>query len=59
VERLKSVGGYVKVLLKLPTGETVTVEVPRAEFDDLGVVEGDCVQADVRMARVFLGDYAI
>ena len=59
VERLRSVGGYVKVLLKLPTGETVTVEVPRAEFDDLGVVEGDCVQADVRMAQVFLGDYAI
>ncbi|HEX8820939.1 MAG TPA: ABC transporter ATP-binding protein [Archangium sp.] len=59
VARLKAVGGYVKVLLKLPSGETVTVEVPRAEFDDLGVVEGDCVQADVRMARVFLGDFAI
>ncbi len=59
VERLKSVGGYVKVLLKLPSGETVTVEVPRAEFDDLGVVEGDHVHADVRMAKVFLGDFAI
>ncbi|HEX5753807.1 MAG TPA: ABC transporter ATP-binding protein [Archangium sp.] len=59
VERLKSVGGYVKVLLKLPSGETVTVEVPRAEFEDLGVVEGDHVHADVRMAQVFLGDFAI
>ena len=59
VERLKSVGGYVKVLLKLPSGETVTVEVPRTEFDDLGVVEGDHVHADVRMAKVFLGDFAI
>jgi sulfate transport system ATP-binding protein len=59
VERLKSVGGYVKVLLKLPSGETVAVEVPRAEFDDLGVVEGDHVHADVRMAKVFLGDFAI
>lgn len=59
VERLKSVGGYVKVLLKLPSGETVTVEVPRSEFDDLGVVEGDHVHADVRTANVFLGDFTI
>ncbi|WNG40393.1 ABC transporter ATP-binding protein [Archangium violaceum] len=59
VERFKSVGGYVKVLLKLPSGETVTVEVPRAEFENLGVVEGDHVHADVRMAKVFLGDFAI
>ena len=59
VERLRSVGGYVKVLLKLPSGETVSVEVPRAEFEDLGVVEGDSVHADVRMARIFLGDFAI
>jgi sulfate transport system ATP-binding protein len=59
VERLRAVGGYVKVMLKLPTGVTVTVEVPRSEFKDLGVVEGDCVRADVRMARVFLGDFAI
>ncbi|MFL5356575.1 sulfate/molybdate ABC transporter ATP-binding protein [Archangium sp.] len=59
VERLKSVGGYVKVLLKLPSGEMVTVEVPRSEFDNLGVVEGDHVHADVRMANVFLGDFTI
>ncbi len=59
VERLKPVGGYVKVLLKLPTGDTVTVEVPRNEFDQLGVVEGDSVHADVRTARVFVGDFSI
>jgi sulfate transport system ATP-binding protein len=59
VERLKSVGGHVKVLLKLPTGETVTVEVPRAEFEGLGVVEGDCVFADLRTANVFVGDFSI
>jgi sulfate/thiosulfate transport system ATP-binding protein len=59
VERLKPVGGYVKVLLKLPAGETVTVEVPRTEFDLLGVVEGDSVHADVRTARVFVGDFSI
>jgi sulfate transport system ATP-binding protein len=59
VERLKPVGGYVKVLLKLPTGDTVSVEVPRSEFDQLGVVEGDSVQADVRTANVFVGDFSI
>ena len=59
VERLKPVGGYVKVLLRLPTGDEVTVEVPRSEFDALGVTEGDSVRADVRSATVFVGDYAI
>ena len=59
VERLKPVGGYVKVLLKLPTGEEVAVEVPRSEFDALGVEEGDAVHADVRTAQVFVGDFSI
>jgi sulfate transport system ATP-binding protein len=59
VERLKSVGGYVKVILKLPTGDTVAVEVPRGEFEALGVMEGDSVHADVRSANVFVGDFSI
>ena len=59
VERFKSVGGYVKVLLKLPTGDTVAVEVPRGEFEALGVMEGDSVHADVRSANVFVGDFSI
>ncbi|MCP3143608.1 sulfate/molybdate ABC transporter ATP-binding protein [Pyxidicoccus xibeiensis] len=59
VERLKPVGAYVKVLLRLPSGDEVSVEVPRSEFDALGVVEGDSVRADVRTATVFVGDYAI
>ncbi|MBZ4401914.1 sulfate/molybdate ABC transporter ATP-binding protein [Myxococcus faecalis] len=59
VERLKSVGGFVKVLLRLPSGDEVTVQVSRSEFDALGVSEGDAVHADVRSASVFVGDYAI
>lgn len=59
VERLMPVGGYVKVLLRMPTGDDVTVEVPRAEFETLGVAEGDLVHADVRLAQVFVGDYSI
>ena len=36
VERFKPVGGYVKVLLRLPTGDEVTVEVPRSELRHWG-----------------------
>jgi sulfate/thiosulfate transport system ATP-binding protein len=41
-----------------PQGST-DPEVPRSELEHLSVVEGDCVRADVRMARVFPGDFAI
>lgn len=59
VQRFKPVGGFVKVLLRMPSGDEVTVQVPRSEFDALGVVEGDAVRADVLTASVFVGDYAI
>ncbi|MFY2557182.1 sulfate/molybdate ABC transporter ATP-binding protein [Corallococcus terminator] len=59
VERFKPVGGFVKVLLRMPSGDEVTVQVSRPEFDALGVVEGDAVRADVLTASVFVGDYAI
>ncbi|NTX16826.1 sulfate/molybdate ABC transporter ATP-binding protein [Myxococcus sp. CA056] len=59
VERFKPVGGFVKVLLRMPSGDEVTVQVPRSEFEALGVVEGDAVRADVLTASVFVGDYAI
>lgn len=49
----------MKVFLRLPSGDEVTVEVPRSEFDALGVAEGDSVHADVRSATVFVGDYSI
>lgn len=59
VQRFKPIGGFVKVLLRLPSGDEVTVQVPRSEFDALGVGEGDAVRADVLTASVFVGDYAI
>ncbi|MCP3169654.1 sulfate/molybdate ABC transporter ATP-binding protein [Myxococcus qinghaiensis] len=59
VQRFKPVGGFVKVLLRMPSGDEVTVQVPRSEFDALGVGEGDAVRADVLTASVFVGDYAI
>jgi sulfate transport system ATP-binding protein len=59
VERLAFVGAYVKVSLRLPDEATLTVELGKAEFDALGVSQGDRVVADVEHARIFVGDYAI
>ncbi len=59
VTSLRRVGGYVKLAVQLPTGETVTVESPKSEIDALGLNEGDRVMVDVRASRVFMGDYSI
>lgn len=59
VVRIRSIGGNVKVKLALPGGNSVMVEVPRGEFETLGVIEGDDVFVHVRTAKVFLGDYQI
>ena len=59
VVRLRPVGGHVKVTLRLPSGDDVTVELPRSELEELGVGEGDRVLVDVRASKLFLGDYAI
>jgi sulfate transport system ATP-binding protein len=59
VERLKRVGGFVKVTLVLPSGERLTVETPKPDLDALGIVEGDRVLVDTLEAKVFVGDYAI
>jgi len=59
IRRFRLVGRHVKVALSLANGEPVSVEVPRQEFELLGVQEGDEVFLDVRSARVFVGDYVI
>jgi sulfate transport system ATP-binding protein len=59
VERLSWLGGYVKLLLKLSDGGSMTVEMPRTEIESLKIVEGDLVMADLRQARVFVEDYSI
>jgi sulfate/thiosulfate transport system ATP-binding protein len=60
VERLAFVGAYVKVTLRLPDDvTTLTVELGKAEFDALGVAQGDRVVADIEHAKIFVGDYAI
>jgi sulfate/thiosulfate transport system ATP-binding protein len=59
VERLARLGAYVKLSLKLSDGAPMTVQMPRAEVEALGIVEGDLVMADLRQAKVFVEDYSI
>jgi sulfate/thiosulfate transport system ATP-binding protein len=59
IERLTRIGGQVKLLVKLGTGESITVQMPKAELDGLGLVEGDRVLVDLKEAKVFVEDYTI
>jgi sulfate transport system ATP-binding protein len=59
IQRVRPVGSQVKVTLALKDGETVTIEVSRAELERLGVGEGEGVLVDIRSAKLFLGDYQI
>jgi sulfate transport system ATP-binding protein len=59
VERVARMGGYVKLSLRLADGAPMTVEMPKAEIDLLGINEGDLVMANLREARVFVEDYSI
>jgi sulfate/thiosulfate transport system ATP-binding protein len=59
VESLTRVGGFIKVTLKLKSGEPVNVQLLRAEADRLGLAVGSRVRVDLGDAKVFAGDYAI
>jgi sulfate transport system ATP-binding protein len=56
---LQPVGGFVKVSVRLPTDERMTVQLPRAEAEALRLREGDRVLIDLGDAKVFVGDYQI
>jgi sulfate transport system ATP-binding protein len=59
VERMTRIGGQVKLLVRLGTDETVTVQMPKSEIDLLGLEQGDRVMVDLKEAKVFVEDYAI
>jgi sulfate transport system ATP-binding protein len=59
IERLTFLGAYVKVALRLPDGDTLSVELSAAELEALGVGEGDRVMADLAETKLFVGDYSI
>jgi sulfate transport system ATP-binding protein len=52
VVRVSRIGGQIKVTVAVD-GSMVTVEMPRADFDTLGVGEGDRVQVEIQAAKVF------
>jgi len=59
VVRLTRIGGQVKLTVQLGTGDSVTVQMGKAEIDQLGIVQGDRVMVDLKEAKVFVEDYAI
>ncbi len=59
VERLTRIGAHVKLALELPDGESMTVQMSKAEMDAIGIEAGDRVLVDLRDAKVFVEDYAI
>jgi len=59
IEGILRVGGNVRVNLRLPSDERMTVHLRMAELEALGVGEGDRVLVDIGSAKVFMGDYSI
>ncbi len=59
VERLAFLGAHVKATLRLPDSAELVVELTKDELDGLALQEGDRVLADLRDAKLFVGDYAI
>ena len=59
IERLTRVGGYVKVYVSLPSGESVVVLMSKGDLDALHVEPGDPVAVDVVDAKVFVQSYSI
>jgi sulfate transport system ATP-binding protein len=59
IERLTRVGGFVKMYVALPTGESITVQMSKVDLDLLAVEPGDSVALDVVDAKVFAQRYSI
>jgi sulfate transport system ATP-binding protein len=59
VRRIARLGAYVKLDLEIASGEVVTVQLTRREFEEMKLSDGDAVVIDLDEARVFVDDYAI
>jgi sulfate transport system ATP-binding protein len=59
IVRITRVGGQVKLTVELGTGDVITVQMAKAEVDQLGVEQGDRVMVDLKEAKVFVEDYTI
>jgi sulfate transport system ATP-binding protein len=52
VERLVKVGSYVKLSVLLPGGDRLSVQMPRHEVEERGIIQGDRVLLEVRNVKV-------
>jgi sulfate transport system ATP-binding protein len=59
VERLVRIGGYVKLMLELPGGDSLSVQMSKSEIETLGLQPGDRVAIDLVDAKLFVADYSI
>jgi sulfate/thiosulfate transport system ATP-binding protein len=59
IERMSRVGFMVKMDLRLPDGQPLTVELTKDRVAELDLREGDRVLVNLREAKVFVQDYAI
>ncbi|HEY0708174.1 MAG TPA: ABC transporter ATP-binding protein [Polyangia bacterium] len=59
VRRMARLGSYVKLDLEIPSGEVVTVHMPRREFEAMRLEVGDAALVDLENARIFVEDFAI
>jgi sulfate transport system ATP-binding protein len=59
IERMSRVGGVVKMELRLPDGQTLSVEISKDRAQELRLVEGDRVLVNLKDAKVFVQDYVI
>jgi hypothetical protein len=59
IRRVARLGASVKLDLTLPSGDGMTVHMPRREFEDMSLAVGDPVLLDLQNARVFAEDFAI
>ena len=59
IVRMTRIGGQVKLTVELGTGDSITVQMAKAEVDQLGVEQGDRVMVDLKEAKVFVEDYTI
>jgi sulfate transport system ATP-binding protein len=59
IEAILRIGANVRVSLRLPSDERMTVHLHQNELASLGLGEGDRVLVDIGSAKVFMGDYSI
>ncbi|MHB8417009.1 MAG: sulfate/molybdate ABC transporter ATP-binding protein [Myxococcales bacterium] len=59
IEALTRVGGNVKVELRLPSKERLSIQMSRLELESMGLAVGDRVMVDLGEAKIFVEDYSI